>query len=138
MSSIPRRPATTLASSPAAANLASALDQWAFLRRGPILRDPAGARRLVAVARVADPDPWRNRLRDTLGRMEGGRTRRLDALERLAATANVDQLPVASVTRLATSLAFFGQKRAGDQPPPPCPVSHIETTSGSMPIWDGS
>ena len=103
-----------LASSPAAADLASALDRWAFLRRGRILGDAAGADRLVAVARVADPDPWRNRLRDTLGRMEGGPTRRLDALERLAATANLDRLPAVSVTRLATSLAFLGEERAGD------------------------
>ncbi len=99
-----------IASSPAATYLASALDQWAFLRRGRVLRDAAGAKRLVAAARVADPDPWRNRLRDTLGRMEGGPTRRLEELERLAATANVEQLPVASVTRLALSLSFLGRR----------------------------
>ena len=99
-----------LAASPAAADLANALDQWAFLRRGPVLRDPAGGARLVAAARTADPDPWRNRLRDTLGRMEGDPARRLEALERLAATADVDHLPVASVTRLATSLAFLGRR----------------------------
>ena len=99
-----------LAASPAAADLASALDQWAFLRRGRALRDPVGAERLVAMARAADPDPWRNRLRDTLGRMEGGPARRLEALERLAATADVDHLPVASVTRLAASLAFLGRR----------------------------
>ena len=99
-----------LAASPAAADLASALDQWAFLRRGRALRDPIGAERLVAMARAADPDPWRNRLRDTLGRREGGPARRLEALERLAATADVDHLPVASVTRLAASLAFLGRR----------------------------
>ena len=62
------------------------------------------------MARAADPDPWRNRLRDTLGRREGGPARRLEALERLAATADVDHLPVASVTRLAASLAFLGRR----------------------------
>ncbi len=42
--------------------------------------------------------------------MEGGPARRLETLERLAATADVDHLPVASVTRLATSLAFLGRR----------------------------
>jgi serine/threonine-protein kinase len=99
-----------LAASPVAPELASALDQWAILRRGRALHDPAGADRLVAVARAADPDPWRNRLRDTVGRMDGGPARRLEVLERLAATADVEHLPVASVTRLATSLAIFGRR----------------------------
>ena len=99
-----------LATSPVAPELASALDQWAILRRGRVLHDPAGADRLVAVARAADPDAWRNRLRDTVGRMGGGPARRLEVLERLAATANVEHLPVTSVTRLATSLAIFGRR----------------------------
>ena len=99
-----------LAASPVAPELASALDQWAILRRGRVLHDPAGADRLVAVARAADPDPWRNRLRDTVGRMGGGPARRLEVLERLAATADVEHLPVTSVTRLATSLAIFGRR----------------------------
>ena len=51
-----------LSASPVAPELASALDQWAILRRGRVLRDLAGADRLVAVARAADPDPWGNRL----------------------------------------------------------------------------
>ena len=46
----------------------------------------------------------------TLGRTEGGPARKLEALERLAATADVDRLPVASVTRLATSLASLGRR----------------------------
>jgi eukaryotic-like serine/threonine-protein kinase len=99
-----------LAASPAAADLASVLDQWAFLRRGRALHNPAGADRLVEVARAADPDPWRNGLRDTLARMEGGPARRLATLEGLADTADVDRLPVASVTRLATALSYLGRK----------------------------
>ncbi len=99
-----------LAASPAATDLASALDRWAFLRRGRALHNPQGANRLVAAAKAADPDPWRNRLRETLGRMEVGPARRLESLERLAATADIDHLPVASVTRLATSLAFLGRR----------------------------
>ncbi len=102
-----------LAASPAVADLANALDNWSFLRRGPTLRDPAGASRLVAIARTADPDPWRSRLRDTLGRMRGDRAHRLEDLERLAATADVAHLPGASVTRLAAALAFLGKHDMG-------------------------
>ena len=106
----PEAAGRALAASPAVADLANALDHWAFLRRGPALRDPAGGARLVAAARAADPDPWRNRLRDTLGRMGGDPARKLEALERLAATADVDHLPGASVTRLAAALAFLGRR----------------------------
>ena len=106
----PEESGLMLASSPAATDLASALDRWAFLRRGRALHNPQGANRLVAAAKIADPDPWRNRLRETLGRMEVGPARRLETLERLAATADIDHLPVASVTRLATSLAFLGRR----------------------------
>jgi len=106
----PEAAGRALATSPAVAELANALDNWAFLRRGPVLQDPAGGARLVAAARTADPDPWRNRLRDTLGRTEGDPARKLEVLERLAATANVDHLPGASVTRLAAALAFLGRR----------------------------
>ena len=43
------------------------------------------------------------------------RARKLEALERLAATADVDHLPEASVTRLAFALAFAGPARHGDR-----------------------
>jgi eukaryotic-like serine/threonine-protein kinase len=98
-----------LARSPVAAELANALDQWAFIRRGP-LGDAAGEQRLVAVAKAADPDPWRNQLRDTLGRMNTDRDRKLEILDRLAATADLDRLPEASVTRLAWALASLGRR----------------------------
>ena len=108
-----KRPASALAASPAAVDLANALDQWAFLRRGRALRNPAGAARLVAAAKVADPDLWRDGLRDTLGRMGGDPARKLKVLERLAATADVDRLPAASVTRLAAALAWHGRRDMG-------------------------
>ncbi len=109
----PEAAGRTLAASPAAVDLANALDNWAFLRRGPALRGPAGAARLVAAARTADPDPWRSQLRDTLGRMGRDRARRLEVLERLADTADVAHLPGASVTRLAAALAFLGKRDMG-------------------------
>jgi serine/threonine-protein kinase len=119
-----------LARSPVAVELANALDQWVFIRRmaawreGPGERrgppgprsphearpDPPGARRLVEVAEAADPDSWRNRLRETLGRMTADRDHALYDLELLAATAKVDRLPEASVTRLASALASLGRK----------------------------
>jgi serine/threonine-protein kinase len=99
-----------LAASPAAVEVANALDQWAFLRRGGSLRDRAGADRLIAVAKAADPDPWRKQLRDTLAHMPADRGRAIAALERLADTADLDRLPEASVSRLAFALAMRGRR----------------------------
>jgi serine/threonine-protein kinase len=105
----PAKAGAKLAASRVAAELASALDQWVFLRRLSAREDVAGAQRLVAVAKAADPDPWRTRLRDTLGRTSPDRARARDELERLAATADVDRLPEASVTRLASALSSLGR-----------------------------
>jgi eukaryotic-like serine/threonine-protein kinase len=119
-----------LAKSPVAVELANALDQWVFIRRisawreppgarreppGPRFThaprtDPPGARRLVEVAEAADPEPWRNQLRETLGRMTVDPAHALDDLERLAATAKLDRLPEASVTRLASALSSLGRR----------------------------
>ncbi len=105
-----RWPERRLAVSPVAPELANALDQWVFICRMPHVRDEARARRLVAVAKAADPDPWRNQLRDTLGRTNENRERKLEILEGLAATADLDRLPEASVTRLAFALATMGRR----------------------------
>ena len=106
---LPAEAGAKLAASPVAVELANALDQWTFLRRMPRHRETAGARRLVAIAKAADPDLWRNRLRETLGRMTSNRSQGLLELEQLAATAKVDQLPEASVTRLAFALSSLGR-----------------------------
>ena len=45
--------------------LAAAIDDWAAVRRD-LRQDGPGAGRLVQVARIADADPWRNRLRSAL------------------------------------------------------------------------
>jgi eukaryotic-like serine/threonine-protein kinase len=94
-----------LAQRPVAVDLAGALDQWTFNRRR--MRPPAGAgaRHLVEVAKVADPDPWRNRLRDALDPAITEQRSALGALERLAATADPDSLPGESVSRLAFALS---------------------------------
>jgi serine/threonine-protein kinase len=46
--------------------LAGYLDDWAYTRRA-VGRDEADWRRLVAAARAADPDPWRDALRAKAG-----------------------------------------------------------------------
>ncbi|WP_165227619.1 protein kinase domain-containing protein [Aquisphaera insulae] len=94
-----------LAKSPLAIELANALDQWTFLRRHLRGRGPEGAARLVAIAKAVDPDPWRNQLRDTLSETAADRGQAVEALRRLAATADPERLPEASVTRLAWALA---------------------------------
>src|SRR5206468_2596789 len=66
------------------AELAVALDSWAWARAAS---RKGGGRALLAVARAADPDEWRGRLRDVLeGRDEG-------ALAELARLERADALP---------------------------------------------
>jgi tetratricopeptide (TPR) repeat protein len=71
--------------------LAAALDNWAWVRR--MLNDSSW-KHLVAIARVADPDPWRNQFRDTWERRD------IKALEDLAASARTDELPPATACLL--------------------------------------
>jgi Flp pilus assembly protein TadD len=97
-----------LAARPVANELAEALDQWTFVRRHMNPPDVAGAQHLVAVAKAADPDPWRNRLRDALELASTDKGRALDALRQLAATADLDSLPGANVVRLTLALSWLG------------------------------
>ena len=99
-----------LALSPVAAELAGGLDQWIFVRRGQRPPDRASVEPLLTVAKLADPDPWRNRLRDTLNERVTDRGRTRDALEQLAASADADTLPEASVTRLAFALCSLATR----------------------------
>jgi Flp pilus assembly protein TadD len=61
---------------------------------------------LVEVARLADPDPWRNQLRALLGRRD------LAALQKLAQEADAASLPVQSVQLLGQALAAAGDRPA--------------------------
>jgi tetratricopeptide (TPR) repeat protein len=70
---------------------AAALDDWAGWRNC----GNKDCRHLLAIARVADPDKWRNRLRDALERTDPR------AVEELAASAQGDELPPATVVLLA-------------------------------------
>lgn len=98
-----------LKASKIAVQLANALDQWAFIRKreGPRFRPEAS--RLVAIAKIADPDDWRNKLRDTLEHKTGNKNE-LGILEELAANADPKTLPEASVTRLAMALSAVGSR----------------------------
>jgi hypothetical protein len=71
--------------------LAAALDNWASKRQW----GSKGRSRLLAIARVADPDPWRDRLRDALERPDPR------ALKELVASARGEELPPATVVLLA-------------------------------------
>jgi serine/threonine-protein kinase len=87
--------------------LALALDHWVKMRTSL----PEGSRtdndrlrkRLLAAARAADPDEWRNQLRNAL---EQGQT---ETLIELAASAKVSNLPLQSVSLLGWALDFAGE-----------------------------
>jgi serine/threonine-protein kinase len=72
--------------------LVAALDDWALLRLDLGIRS---WKKLVAVARAADPDPLRNRLRDA---MEGNRPR---DLKKLIALCRSDEVQSATAVLLA-------------------------------------
>src|SRR5262249_52977030 len=82
--------------------LAVALDTWADVRRATPHGDDAGWQRLIQVARLADPDPSRNGLRDALAR-KGGQT-----LKALAAKRDVAALPASTLVVLGNRLAGVG------------------------------
>jgi serine/threonine protein kinase/Tfp pilus assembly protein PilF len=78
--------------------LALALDSWArlqFIVANP--RADATARRLLAVARAADPDEWRNRMRTALEQRDS------QALNKLAASAEFGNLPGHTLSLLVSS-----------------------------------
>ena len=82
--------------------LIKALDEWsAFRRRARGPNDP-GWKKLVAIASLADPDPLRNRCRETLLR------RHRTAMEELADTVSIDQVPVRTLWLLGMTLRDVG------------------------------
>jgi len=88
--------------------LAAALDEWAVLRRDYGLRRRQEAvvwQRLLEAARLVDPDPWRKKLRQLMGREDS------NALRQLADSADMTALPPQSLRLLGQALAF-----SGDQP----------------------
>jgi hypothetical protein len=65
------------------AELAAALDDWALVRRYLRTGNADHWQRVVEIARLADPDPWRDRLRTALVQSDK------EALQKLAARKEV-------------------------------------------------
>jgi tetratricopeptide (TPR) repeat protein len=88
---------------PIAVELAVALDDWAAVQKA--LKKDGGAawKHLVAVARVADPDPWRVRLRDARASQDR------KALLALAGSADVKAMPARTLHRLGKDLEALGE-----------------------------
>jgi tetratricopeptide (TPR) repeat protein len=70
------------------------LDTWADHRNNQVARNEPGWKRLLDVAQAADSNPWRNQVRQAL--RQGDRA----ALNQLAASANVRDLPLESLSLL--------------------------------------
>jgi len=100
----PKEAGAWLAKHTAAVELVSYLDDWAFVRRKVQgTKDQASWRRLIEVAITADPNPWRDALRQQI--IRGG----LHDLQRLAADEPVlEAQPVASLVLLANALKDKG------------------------------
>ena len=93
-----RPPATALA-------LAAAVDDWAALRRHGGKHVEAAARLSEAV-RVADPDPWRDKLRTALDQPH--KPARLAGLQALAKEQKLDELGAISLHLLGAGLTGSG------------------------------
>ncbi len=85
--------------------LAGALDDWAGIRWAR-RADDAGSARLREAARAADPDPWRNQLRNALDQSD--KAARLLGLQALAKSANFDELGPISLQFLGAGLYAAG------------------------------
>ncbi len=71
--------------------LVAALDDWARMRKA---LKRTGWRERLALARVADPDPWRNRLRDAV------ESKDLKILEELATAGQAEEWPLPTLVLL--------------------------------------
>jgi tetratricopeptide (TPR) repeat protein len=84
-----------------AAAVLPALDDWVAVRS--IGEDEAATRRLVDVVHGADPDPWRQRVRDVLARKDW------PALGDLVKSADLDRQPAATLSFLSGALRASGK-----------------------------
>jgi tetratricopeptide (TPR) repeat protein len=84
--------------------LVAALDDWARIR---VRTDKSGSQRLLAVARAADQDPARNRVRKALERGERA------YLTELAASDEVDRFPPATAILLVSALGRVDARESG-------------------------
>jgi tetratricopeptide (TPR) repeat protein len=82
--------------------LVKALGQWAPLRERARGENDPGWKKLIEIARQADPDPRRNRCREALLRRDR------QALEQLADTVPIRQVPPATLCLLAITVREVG------------------------------
>ncbi len=99
-----------IAASPIAAEIVDALDQWAFVRRIAYPWGPSRFHQLLAIARAADPDPWRCRLRDALQLEAKDKEQAVRTFRELAVSAPEEDLHRESVSRLAYALGHLGER----------------------------
>jgi serine/threonine-protein kinase len=90
----PADAAERIAASAVRPQLVAALEDWSSMKR----KDPQGKAHLLAAARLADPDEYRNRLRDAMHKGDKA------ALEELARGPEVASLSVPSLVLLAATL----------------------------------
>jgi serine/threonine protein kinase/Tfp pilus assembly protein PilF len=74
--------------------LAVALDNWAECRRRKRGNHDATGEKLLMIAKIVDPDPWRVEMRNAMARHD------VRALQRLADTAHVRESPVPTLSLL--------------------------------------
>jgi tetratricopeptide (TPR) repeat protein len=87
-----------------AAALLPALDDWVGVRSAE--NNEAGTRRLVEALRAADPDPWRQQMREALAREDWV------ALDKLVESDELDRQSAATLAFLATALRVRGKVAA--------------------------
>jgi serine/threonine-protein kinase len=105
----PAEAAERMRARPIRQQLAVALDHWLKIRtsmpEGNRKANEPLRKRLLAVVRAADPDQWRNQVRDALGRRD------IDAVRKLAASPRIGELPVYTLSLLANVLESAGASR---------------------------
>jgi serine/threonine-protein kinase len=94
-----------------ASAIAMALDDWAAVRRD-LRFNARGAKRVESAARMADPDPWRNKLRDALELTD--KPARRTALTQLANSIADRTLPAVSFDLLGRALGDVGSNKEAE------------------------
>jgi serine/threonine protein kinase/Tfp pilus assembly protein PilF len=87
--------------------LIKALDDWAAERKRARGKDDSGWKKVIEVARLADPDEWRNPCREAV--LRGDR----QALAKLAGAIPIDRVPPATLWMLGSDLTELGARDEG-------------------------
>jgi tetratricopeptide (TPR) repeat protein len=85
-----------------AQQLAAAIDDWSLACKVTRKKDDLAWKDLLAIARAADPDPWRNRIRDAIEQKD------LEAMRELAVSEGTTELPAQNLARLGGNLREMG------------------------------